>query len=75
MKKLISLAGVLGFALSVGTGVAFAQTGGATGADTAHTAPYWPREDHNSIYFADPTSTRNESTPRMRSKSRSYDYR
>ena len=49
MKKLIPLA-VLGAVLSLGTTSMALADGGETGADAAHTQPYWPQEDGSNFY-------------------------
>lgn len=50
MKKLIPLAAVLAVTLSFGSNIALAD-GGETGADAAHTQPYWQPDDGSNFYM------------------------
>ncbi len=75
MKKLIPLVAVLGAAVSFGTTIALAD-GGETGADAAHTQPYWSDTEGSGLYaqpgpaWRSPANMRSERNERTRGYNR-----
>jgi hypothetical protein len=68
MKKMIPLAAVLAATLSFGTNMALADGGGETGADAAHTQPYWQPDDGSNFYMEEQGAASQRVAPLHRSR-------